>query len=759
VPQGIELAFKFHQEGRLSEAERLYREVLRARPSDFQALHMLGILKLQQQQPEDAVRLIGAALDVDRRSVAAHSNHGLALAALNRHDEALASYERALKIAPRNADALSNRADALCDLGRPVEALASYDQALAINPRHVAALVNRGVLLRELGRAVEALASYDAALAVDPSDVEAWNNRGVALQDLDRLAEALTSYERALAQSPDYVDALVNRGNALLTLKRPADAAASYARVLVLKPDFADAYNYRGHALADLGRFEEALASYDKAVAIKPDHYEARLNRARVLGKLDRYREAMAEYDKLRASKPDLPGLLSDVAHCHATTCHWSEWMELTQELTARALAGSVAVDPFMFLAFNNSSEQQLTCARNWLRLKKVTAAEREWQLSDFAGDRIRVAYLSADFHRHATAHLIAELFEIHDRKRFEIIGFSYGPDDGSKIRSRLIKSFDRFFDVTTRTDEDVAKLLRDLKVHIAVDLKGHTTDARMGILARRAAPIQVSYLGFPGTSGADFIDYVIADKVVLPTDQQPFYTEKIVHLPDSYQVNDSKRQIGSPVPSRTELGLPEHAVVFCCFNNTWKITSAIFDIWMRLLTTVDNSVLWLYRSNQLAAENLCKEAQARGVDPARLVFAPHMDVPEHLARLTRADLFLDTLPYNAHTTASDTLWAGVPVVTCLGPTFAGRVAASLLHAVGLSELATNSLEEYEGLARKLATEPALLQSIKDKLQQNRLSTPLFDSDRFRRHIEAAYTTMWEMRQRDESPHGFSVDP
>ena len=759
VPQGIELAFKFHQEGRLSEAERLYREVLRARPADFQALHMLGILKLQQQQPEDAVRLIGAALEVDRRSVAAHSNHGLALAALKRHDEALASYERALKIAPRNADALTNRADALCDLGRPTEALASYDQALAINPRHVAALVNRGLVLRELGRAAEALASYDAALAVDPNDVEAWNNRGVALQDLGRQTEALTSYERALALSPDYVDALVNRGNALLTLKRPAEAAASYARVLVLKPDFADAYNYRGHALADLGRFEEALASYDKAVALKPDHFEARLNRARVLGKLDRYQEAIAEYDKLRISKPDLPNLLSDVAHCHATTCHWSEWIELTQELTARALAGTVAVDPFLFLAFDSTSEQQLACARNWLRLKKVAAVAREWQLSDFAGDRIRVAYLSADFHRHATAHLIAELFELHDRKRFEIIGVSYGPDDGSKIRSRLIKSFDRFFDVTTRTDEDVAKLLRDLKVHIAVDLKGHTTDARIGILARRAAPIQASYLGFPGTSGADFIDYAIADRIVLPVDQQPFYTEKIVHLPDSYQVNDSKRQIGSPIPSRSELGLPEQAFVFCCFNNTWKITSGMFDIWMRLLTAVDDSVLWLYRSNALAAENLRKEAQVRGVDPARLVFAPHMDVPEHLARLTRADLFLDTLPYNAHTTASDALWAGVPVVTCLGPTFAGRVAASLLQAVGLPELVTRSLEEYEALARKLASEPALLQSIKQKLQQNRLSAPLFDSDRFRRHIEAAYATMWEMRQRGESPRSFSVDP
>ena len=759
MPQGIELAFKFHQEGRLGEAERLYREVLRARPADFEALHMLGILKLQQQQPEDAVRLIGAALDVDRRSVAAHSNHGLALAALKRHDEALLSYERALKIAPRNADALTNRADALCDLGRPAEALASYDQALAINPRHIAALVNRGLVLRELGRAAEALASYDAAVAADPRDVEAWNNRGVALGELDRNAEALTSYERALALSPDYLDALINRGNALLALRRPAEAIPSYTRALVLRPNHADAYIYRGHALADLGRFEEALASYDKALALNPAHADARLHRARLLGKLDRHAEAIAEYEKLRATAPELSALFNDFARCRAEICDWSDRAQLAEEIIAGVASNEPAVDPFLLLSFDSTPQQQLACARNWLHFKKMVASDRQWNMADFAGDRIRVAYLSADFHRHATAHLIAELFEIHDRNRFEIIGVSYGPDDGSNIRSRLIKSFDRFFDVATRTDEEIAKLLRDLKIHIAVDLKGHTTDARLGILARRAAPIQATYLGFPGTSGADFIDYVIADKIVLPADQQPFFSENIVHLPDSYQVNDSKRQISSPIPSRDELGLPEDGFVFCCFNNTWKLTSGLFDIWMRLLTATENSVLWLYQSNALAAVNLCKEAQARGVDPARLVFAPHKDVPEHLARLTRADLFLDTLPYNAHTTASDALWAGVPVVTCLGQTFAGRVAASLLHAVGLPELVTKSLEEYEALALKLATEPVLLASIKQKLQQNRLTAPLFDSDRFRRHIEAAYATMWEMRQRGESPRNFRVDP
>jgi predicted O-linked N-acetylglucosamine transferase (SPINDLY family) len=335
----------------------------------------------------------------------------------------------------------------------------------------------------------------------------------------------------------------------------------------------------------------------------------------------------------------------------------------------------------------------------------------------------------------------------------------SFGVDDGSPLRSRIIKSFDRFFDVASRTDADVGKLVRDLKVNIAVDLKGFTTDCRMGIMAQRVAPIQVDYLGYPGTTGAGFIDYVIADPVSLPFEQQSFYTEKIVHLPDTYQVNDSTRQIATQTPTRAAAGLPEQGFVFCCFNNPWKLNVAMFDVWMRLLKAVDGSVLWLFEANTLAAENLRKEAEARGVDPARLVFAPRLDPAEHLARHRLADLFLDTLPYNAHTTASDALWAGLPLLTCKGTTFAGRVAASLLHAVGLPELVTDSLEEYENAALRLAREPAALHALRARLGENRLKLPLFDTQRFRRHLESAYRTMWETWRRGDPPRSFSVDP
>ena len=757
--QLIQQAVTLHQQGRLADAEQLYRDALRTMPQDFSALHMLGILKLQQGHAEEALRLIGAAIEIDQNSTAAHSNRGLALVALKRHQEALESFDLALAIDPRNAVTHSSRADAFRELGQTAAALRGYDLALEFDPRLVSALINRGVLLRELGRLTEALADNDAALVIAPDDAEAWNNKGVVLHGLGRVDEALSSYERAILLRPDYIDALLNRGNVLLMLRRPADAMASYQRALTLRPDLAEGYSSRGHALYDLGQFEEALASYDVALKLNPGSCEAAINRARTLCKLDRHEEALSEYEQLRRTKPATPNLAADLAYCRAVVCQWTGNAPLIEEITASALDGTSAVDPFMFLSFDSTEAQQLVCARNWLRLKKVAGTTRSWNRGDFPTDKIRIAYLSADYHRHATAHLIAELFEIHDRSRFEIVGVSFGPDDRSHLRSRVVKSFDRFFDVAGRSDADVARLLRGLKTQIAVDLKGHTTDSRIGIFADRAAPVQVAYLGYPGTTAADFIDYVIADRVTVPFEKQSYYTERIVHLPDSYQVNDSKREIGARIPSRHEVGLPDDAFVFCCFNNNFKINERMFDVWMRLLKAVEKSVLWLFASNSLTPVNLRREAQARGIDPSRLIFASPLDLPDHLARHRLADLFLDTVPYNAHTTASDSLWAGVPVVTCLGETFAGRVAASLLHAVALPELVAPDLKSYEQLAFDLAMSASRLHALRARLERHGRKPPLFDSDRFRRHLEAAYSTMWETWARGEGPRSFSVDP
>ena len=755
----IEQAIQLHQQGRLIDAERLYREVLRVSPRDFEALHRLGVLKAQQGKPDEAVRLIESALAVDRTSVPAYLNCALVLVGAGRHADALAAYDRALAIDPRNASALSMRADTLCDLGRRDEALASYDRAIAADPRLVPALVNRGVLLRELARPEEALASYDHAIAVEPRDAEAWNNRGVVLHELDRIPEALASYERALANQADHVEALFNCGNALLALRRPAEAASRYTRALAQRPDFADACNNMGSALSQLGRFEQAFASYERTLALKPGHIDALVNRAGMLEKLGRHQEAIAAYERLRALRPEPPTVLDGLLRCRMSICQWSGMEALSRDLVAAAVDGSATVDPFDLLAFDTTPAEQLACGRHWVREKKLKHIFRQWDKAAFSGDRIRVAYVSADFHQHVTANVMAELFELQDRTRFELIGISFGQDDRSPMRSRLTRAFDRFFDVSTRTDGDIAKLIRELGAHIALDLKGHTQDARIGIFAQRAAPIQVGHIGFPATTGADFIDYIIADRFVLPLEHEPFFDEKIVHLPECYHLRDCTQRVAPTIPSRGAVGLPERGFVFCCFNNGWKINPRMFDIWGRLLAAVEGSVLWLFSSNEHAIANLRKEIAARGIDPDRLVFAPHRDLSDHLARVTLADLFLDTLPYNAHTTASDALWAGVPVVTCTGPAFAGRVATSMLHAVGLPELVTTTPEDYEALARKLAGDAPLLRSIRARLEPNRPRCPLFDTARFARHLESAYATMVDMWRRGEAARAFSVSP
>jgi protein O-GlcNAc transferase len=412
---------------------------------------------------------------------------------------------------------------------------------------------------------------------------------------------------------------------------------------------------------------------------------------------------------------------------------------------------------PFALLALPSSAEDQLQCAQRYM--KDLPAYPPVWLGETYLHDRIRVAYLSADFrNNHPVAYLTAGLFEHHDHSRFEITGISIGPTDDSLLRRRLEGAFEHFVDAKDKTEVDIANLIKNREIDILVDLMGHTLDSRLGVLARRPAPIQVHYLGYAGTTAANFIDYILADKIVIPEEHRAFFTEEVVWLPGSYLVNDNRRRVAEKMPTRAECGLPENALVYCSFNNAYKIAPSIFDIWLRLLRATTGSVLWLSELNPTAQANLRREADRCGINPQRLIFAPKVtDNADHLARQRLADLFLDTLPYNAHTTASDALWAGLPVLTCLGETFAGRVAASLLRAIGLPELITTSLDEYEALALKLANDPALLAIIKSKLSQNRETYPLFDTARFTRHIEAAYVAIWERCQRGEPPAAFAV--
>jgi len=668
-------------------------------------------------------------------------------------------YRQALELAPDRPSVINNLAVVLLRLRRFSEAELLCKRLLSESPRDATAILNLGNCQLGLGSAKEALASFDLALAIKPDYLEALVGRSAALINLYRLEDALASCGMALTINPDYVDALTSRGVCLRRLGRHEEALFTYDKALVIDPRCAEALAGRGNALLDLDRFEEALASSDRALAIQPEHLEALNNRGITLARLANYVGAIATFERLLGMNPRFPYALGELVHAKACSCNWQGIEQQITRLVDAIRVGERATQPFPLLAVCDSPEIQVSCSRSFANHRYPSSAVPIWTGERFQHDRIRVAYLSADFHDHATAYLIAGLFERHTKARFELVAISFGPKDSGAMRQRLETACDRFIDVRGSSGRDVANLLRQLEIDIAIDLKGFTRGSRTEILAHRAAPIQVSYLGYPGTMGADYIDYIVADRVLISEEDQRHYTEKVVYLPDSYQANDSTRRIADVTPTRAEAGLPEGGFVFCSFNNSYKITTEIFDVWARLLGGLEGSVLWLLADNPAAVSNLRREAEKRGISATRLVFAARMKLEDHLARHRLADLFLDTLPYNAHTTASDALWSGLPVLTCAGSTFAGRVAASLLTAVDLPELVTRSLEEYEALASRIATTPEMLADIRARLARNRLTHPLFDTDRFRRHLEAAYATMWERFQRGLPPVSFAVAP
>jgi len=626
------------------------------------------------------------------------------------------------------------------------------------NPNKAAALSNLGIALAQNGRAAEALQCFERSAAIAPRNAETLYNLGNAQLAMQRHEDALESYERTLAVMPGHVAALNNRGNALSALRRSEEALASFDRALALAPDFADAYSNRADALLALRRPDEALASADRALALKTGFAEALNARGNALRALKRFDEAAQAFTELAQAGPRFDHALGDIVDCELRACDWQRFAGDAARVTAAVHEGRRAALPWVFLGVSGSAAAQLACARTFVAERFPASAQPLWRGERYRHARIRVAYLSADFHDHATAHLIAGLFEAHDTARFELTAVSFGPDTDDPMRDRLRRAFPRFLDVRNHSDREVAAMLHESETDIVVDLKGFTAGSRTGILAFRGAPLQVNYLGYPGTMGAPYIDYLIADHHVIPADHDRFYSEKIVRLPDAYQVNDSRRPIAEATPTRAEAGLPQSGFVFCCFNSNYKITPEIFAVWMRLLERVPESVLWLLDGNALATRNLRHEATRCGIAADRLVFAPTLPAAEHLARHRLADLFLDTRPVNAHTTASDALWAGLPLLTCTDEAFAGRVAASLLHAVGLPELVAADLAQYEAIAHRIATTPSLLSELRRRLAQSRGSHPLFDTDRYRRHLEAAYTQMWERWQREQPPESFAVE-
>jgi predicted O-linked N-acetylglucosamine transferase (SPINDLY family) len=601
-----------------------------------------------------------------------------------------------------------------------------------------------GNVLKDQGRLDDALGAYERALALKPDHADALNNMGNTLKDQGRLDDALGAYERALALKPDYADFHYNMGNTLKEKGRLDDALAAYGRALALKPDYADVHYNMGNTLKDKGRLDDALAAYERVLALKPEYAFAYNNMGVTLqeqGKLD---DAITAYESALVLKPDYASAEAAMLHQQQHVCDFSISPTLP-DASARLGITTDAVPTFAALPWLDNPEHQLQRSITWANEKYTRPPSILPARPSTRPKRLKLGYFSADFHDHATLYLMAGLLRNHNKKQFEVFAYSYGRNGSGKLRKEAEQTVDHFFDVTDMCDHEIADLARSHCLDFAVDLKGYTVHSRTQIFQYRLAPIQLNYLGYPGSMGADFIDYIVADANVIPKEQRDFYSERVIYLPHSYQPNDNLREIKQTKTSRTDFGLPGNAFVFCCFNNNYKISPSEFNIWMRLLTNVEGSILWLLKSSKWAEQNLRKEAAGLGVDPDRIVFAEKAPHAEHLARHKHADLFVDTFNVNAHTTASDALWGGLPVVTKQGKQLAARVAASLLNSVGLNELITHSEEEYEELIFELAMQPPKLREIRDKLNRNRLTEPLFDTERYTQNFEQGLQKAYDL--------------
>lgn len=729
--------------GRLADALPCYDRAVALQPGYAEAHYNRAVTLHDLKRFEDALAGYDRAITLKPDYAAAYNNRGATLQELRRFPEAVASYDRAIALKPDYAAAHNNRGATLLKIGRAERGLASSEQALALQPDFAEAHNNRGIALQELKRFDEALTSYDRAVALLPRYAEGHNNRGTALRELGRLNEALASHERALAIKADYAEAHNNRGIVLRALKRFDEALASHEQATAILPEYAEAHLNRGAILHDLGRFHEALESFQRALEARPDYADAYRNQGLALRELGRPEEALASYERALALSPGDRFLEGVCRHARMQICDWTGRAAELDELGVGIECGRAVTTPFAALSLFDSLPVQRRTASIWAR-EECRPAQLLPPLQNYpAHAKVRIGYFSADFRNHAVSALAAELFECHDRTAFELSGFALGADVRDGLRQRVERAFDRFIPCFDKSDEQVALLARSLEIDIAVDLGGYTQHARPRIFAQRAAPIQVSYLGFLGTMGASFMDYLLADEVIVPPGLRRYYSERLAYLP-AYQVNDTKRPVSDRVFTRAELGLPPTGFVFCCFNASYKITPETFGSWMRILAATAGSSLLLLGDNNAARQNLRRQASKSGIDPGRLVFAARIPYGDYLARYRAADLFLDTHPYNAGTTASDALWVGLPVLTYAGETFAARVAASLLTSVGLSQLVTENRADYEQLAIELAANPGRLGEIRQALAAARSSAALFDTPRFTRSLEALYRRMYE---------------
>ena len=702
---------------------------------------------------------------------------GACYKALGQFELSIKMYKTAVDLKPDYADAYNNLGSLLKDLGQFDNALKSYDMALEANPNFLEVLNNRGIILNELQLYGDAIESYQKAISINSSVAEVFNNLGNTYRIIGQIDDAIKSYKKSISINENFFEGYLNLGETLkqnrqieesiLILKRVISINPKHAKTyhslglnyamlgemslsieflkeaIDIDPNYAEAHYSLGNALNMVGNVEAGINCFIRAIKINPKFVEAYKSLGNSYKKIKQKELSLEFFEKAMNLNPDLDYLLGDIVNLKMHLCDWTNIRNLINKTNKRIINNEKVIRPFYFLSLIDDPEIQGKVSNIYFKDRNPRSNLLPQIENHPKHKKIRIGYFSADFREHPVSYLTAELYETHDRSQFEVHAFSYGPNTEDKMNLRIKAGVDQFHDVREMSHKEIATLSRSLEIDIAIDLSGATHSSKTEVFAMLAAPIQTSYIGWLGTMGADYYDYLIAAEGMIPKKNQKYFSEKIVYLP-SYQVNDSKETPPRAIFSKRDLGLPEDSFVFCCFNNTFKITPVVFDSWARILKEVNQSVMMIYVSNKLAQKNLISEIKLRDIDPKRLIFGERLSRSEYLDRYRSADLFLDTFPYNAGTTASDALRMGVPLLTIQGNSFNSREAANIVNAVNLPEMVTSSQEEYESLAIELANNPKKLRIIKEKLADNLPGAPLFDTPLFTKNIESAYRIMYE---------------
>jgi predicted O-linked N-acetylglucosamine transferase (SPINDLY family) len=732
--------------GQLDNSVESYKRALTIKPDYLEAHNNLGNVLKELGQFEEAIQSYKEALLIEPDYPVLHNNLGNVLKELGRFDDAIKSYEKAIDSDLNNLESYNNLGNILVDQGQILDAVKYFEKALAINPNYFDALNNLGIALKKLGNINEAVECFEKALAINPNYFDALNNLGITLNILGQLERAIVSYKKAIKINPLDVDTLNNIGISLMNSGDSKEAIKYFKKAIALDPKYADAFNNLSIAFIKLKKLDKAFKSNSKALSLKSDFAEAYAIRGRIYTDLKQLNEALANFEKANKINPNLAYNLGSILNTKMNLCNWSKLTSTLDELKYRLLNNQKVIIPFDLLGLIDDPKLQKKASEiyandNFPENHSLPKLERYPKHS-----KIRIGYFSADFKMHPVATLTAELYETHDRSQFEIHAFSFGPDNNDEMNLRIKAGVDHFHEVSSKSDKDIALLARSLEIDIAVDLGGYTADSRTGIFAMRAAPIQSSYIGVLSTMGSSYYDYIFAGSGMIPSENQKYFSEKIIYLP-SYQVNDSKELRPDIKFNRADFELSNKGFVFCCFNNTYKITPGVLDSWAKILNKVNESSLIIYTDSEDAKTNLTKEIISRGVNTKRVIFAKSLPRPEYLARFKVADLFLDTRPYNAGTTASDALRMGLPVLTMQGNSFNSREASGILTALNLPELIMSTPKEYEQMAIKLATDSQKFEKIKIKLEANLSKAPLYDTKLFTSNLESAYKLIYKHYQ------------